>query len=73
MPTPWINAAPGSYRPRWRHPMKPPYRFALAVPLMIALLAGCSTQGTPSGPQDPGTTGASPEQAEVASTLAADP
>jgi len=53
--------------------MKPPYRLALAVPLIIALLTGCSTKGTLSGPQDPGSSGTSPEQAEVASTLAADP
>ena len=53
--------------------MKPPHRLALTIPLMIALLTGCSKQGTLSGLQDPGTTGASPEQADVAATLAADP
>lgn len=53
--------------------MKPPYRFAFSIPLMIALLTGCSKQATVSGPQDPGTSLASPEQAAVAATLAADP
>jgi len=51
--------------------MKPQYRFALAFPLLIALLTGCSTRGTPSGPS--AATGASADQADVAATLALDP
>jgi len=51
--------------------MRPPYRFALAFPLLIALLTGCSTRGTPSSPS--AATGASADQADVASTLASDP
>lgn len=53
--------------------MKPPYRFALAIPLTIALLTGCSKQATVSGPQTSSPNGASPEEAEVAATLSADP
>jgi hypothetical protein len=55
--------------------MKTPRGIALILPLMVALLAGCSRQGTLSGPQTPGTTGsgAGSDQADVASALAADP
>jgi hypothetical protein len=53
--------------------MKPPYRLALTLPLLIALLPGCSKQGTLSSPSSDPAAGANAEQAEVASTLAADP
>jgi hypothetical protein len=53
--------------------MKPPYRFALTLPLLIALLTGCSKQGTLSSPSTDSAAGASAEQAQVASTLASDP
>lgn len=53
--------------------MKPPYRPALTVPLLIALLTGCSKQGTLSSPSADPAAGASAEQAAVASSLAADP
>jgi len=52
--------------------MKPPYRLALALPFLLAVLTGCSKQGAMSPTTDPAA-GASAEQAEVASTLAADP
>ncbi|MGH7731131.1 MAG: hypothetical protein ACRENJ_07765 [Candidatus Eiseniibacteriota bacterium] len=50
--------------------MKTQPGIALTLPLVIALLAGCSRQGTLSGPQDPGT---GTDEAEVASALAAEP
>lgn len=53
--------------------MKTPHGIVLTLPLMIALLTGCSRQGDLSGPQNPGTTGAGSDQAEVASALAAEP
>ena len=53
--------------------MKTPHGIVLTLPLMIALLTGCSRQGALSGPQSSGTNGAGPDQAEVASALAADP
>ncbi len=53
--------------------MKTPHGIVLTLPLMIALLTGCSRRGTLSGPESPGTTGAGADQAEVASALAADP
>ena len=51
--------------------MNTPHRLVLSLPLLIALLAGCSKQGTLSGPQDPGSAGS--DQADVASALASDP
>jgi len=51
--------------------MKTPPGNALILPLMIALVTGCSRQGTLSGPQDPGSAGS--DQADVASALAAEP
>lgn len=53
--------------------MKTPHRIALSLATLVALLSGCSTRGTVSGPQDAGTAGASSDQAQVASALAADP
>lgn len=53
--------------------MKTPHRIALTLPLAIALLTGCSRQGTLSGPQDPGATPPTGDQAQVASALAAEP
>jgi hypothetical protein len=53
--------------------MKTPPGIALTLPLMIALITGCSRQGTLSGPQDPGTAGSGSDQTEVASALAAEP
>ena len=51
--------------------MNTPHRIALTLPLMIALLTGCSRQGTLSGPQESGTTGS--DQAEVSAAMAAEP
>jgi len=51
--------------------MKTSPGIVLTLSLVIALLAGCSRQGTLSGPQDPGTRGS--DEAEVASALAAEP
>ena len=45
----------------------------LTLPLMIALLAGCSQRGTPGDPMDPGAGSANTDQAEVASVIAATP
>ncbi len=53
--------------------MKTLHRFFLTLPIMIALLSGCSRQGTPSGPESPGASGAGAEQAEVSSALAEEP
>jgi hypothetical protein len=53
--------------------MNTPHRFTLVLPLAIALLTGCSRQGTLSGPQDAGGTGAAADQAAVSATLAAEP
>jgi hypothetical protein len=50
--------------------MNAPHR--LAVTLMLLLLAGCSRQGSLNGPGNPAT-GASPDQADVASAVAANP
>lgn len=50
--------------------MNTPHRLVLSLPLLIALLAGCSKQGTLSGP-DAGSAGS--DQADVASALASDP
>lgn len=52
--------------------MRAPHRLALTFPLLIALLAGCSRQGTVNAPGDPAA-GASQDQAEVASTVASNP
>jgi len=51
--------------------MKTPHGIVLTLPLMVALLTGCSRQGTLSGPQESGTAGG--DQAEVSSALAAEP
>ena len=53
--------------------MKTPHRLALTLPLAIALLTGCSRQGTLSGPQDPGATPPTGDQAQVSAALAAEP
>ena len=56
--------------------MKPPYRLALALPFLLAVLAGCSKQGTMSPATDPSAgapSGSNGDQAQIASTLAADP
>lgn len=54
--------------------MKRPHRLnlTLTLPLLLALLAGCSPQGTVSGPE-PGASGAGADQAEVSSVLASEP
>jgi len=49
-----------------------PYRLALTIPLIIAVLTGCSKQATLSGPTGAASQ-ASADQAEVAAALAADP
>lgn len=51
--------------------MHAPQRFALTLPFLL-ILAGCSSQGTVSAPNDPAS-GASPDEAEVASAVAASP
>ncbi|MEK7329279.1 MAG: hypothetical protein AAB113_00610 [Candidatus Eisenbacteria bacterium] len=52
--------------------MKTPHRLALTLPLLLALLAGCSGQGTLNAPNDPAA-GTSQDQAEVASVVASNP
>jgi hypothetical protein len=52
--------------------MKAPHRLALTLPLLLALLAGCSSQRTVNAPGDPAA-GTSQDQAEVASTVASNP
>ena len=52
--------------------MNAPHRLALTLPLLLALLAGCSGQGTVNAPGDPAA-GTSQDQAEVASTVASNP
>ena len=52
--------------------MNAAHRLGFTLPLLLGLLAGCSQQGTISGPDDPAAdTG--PDQAEVASVVAANP
>jgi len=53
--------------------MTSPHRLLLALPLAIALLAGCARQGALSGPQDPAASTAAADQAEVTAALAAEP
>lgn len=48
------------------------HRLALTLPLLLALLAGCSSQGTLNAPGDTAA-GTSQDQAEVASTVASNP
>jgi hypothetical protein len=48
------------------------HRSALTLPLLLTLLAGCSSQGTLNAPNQPAA-GTSADQAEVASTMAANP
>jgi hypothetical protein len=52
--------------------MNAPHRLTLALPLVLALLAGCSTQRTLNGPADPAAA-TSQDQADVSSTLAENP
>lgn len=52
--------------------MKAPHRLALTIPLLLALLAGCSSQRTVNAPGDPAA-GTSQDQADVASTVASNP
>jgi hypothetical protein len=52
--------------------MNAPRRTALLYPLLLLLLAGCSGKGTVSAPDDQAAT-TSPDQAEVASVVAANP
>lgn len=53
--------------------MKTPHRIVLTLPLAIALLTGCSRPGTLSGPQDPGATPTTNDQAQVSAALADEP
>lgn len=55
--------------------MRSPHRLnlALTLPILIALLAGCSRPGTVSGPESPGPSGAAADQAEVSAVLASQP
>ena len=46
------------------------HRLAIAFPLLLGLATGCSQRGTLNGPEDSGT---GPDQAEVASVVAANP
>ena len=52
--------------------MKAPHRLALTLPLLLALLSGCSRQGTLNAPGDPAVA-TSQDQADVASAIAANP
>jgi hypothetical protein len=52
--------------------MNAPHRLAPTLPLLLALLAGCSTRGAVNGPGNPGA-GSSQDQAEVASVMASNP
>ena len=52
--------------------MNAAHRLAFALPLLLGLLTGCSRQGTLNGPDDPSAV-TGPDQAEVASAVAANP
>ena len=52
--------------------MTPQHRSALALPLLMSLLVGCSSQNTMNAPNGR-TAATSPDQAEVASAVAANP
>ena len=52
--------------------MKAPNRLTLTLPLLIAFLAGCSSQRTLNGPGDPAA-GTSQDQADVAAAVAENP
>ena len=52
--------------------MREPHRLALTLPLLLALLTGCSGRGVVNAPDD-SASGTSQDQAEVASTVASNP